>query len=123
MNAGVVDLTKSYSENGYAILKEAFSEKALAAVGQALLCTLAQGDGGLAPRDGGEPPLNETILATDARNHGSVYAAAQSVGTSAAAYQLVGKPEFLDLLLAITGAKLAELHLMPMYLIIQMPSD
>jgi hypothetical protein len=123
MNADVVDLTRSYSENGYVVLREAFSEKALGAVGQALLCTLAQNNDALAPRGGLQPPLNDAISITDARNHGSVYAAAQSVGTSAAAYQLMGQPEFLNLLLAITGFTLPELHLMPMYLIIQMPSD
>jgi len=123
MNADVVELTRSYSEDGYVVLRGAFSGKDVGAVAQALLSTLLQNDQGLAPSPGIEPSLNDAIVTTDARDHRSVYGAAQSVGTSAAAYQLMGQPHFLDLLRAITGFNLPDLHLMPMYLIVQMPSD
>jgi ectoine hydroxylase-related dioxygenase (phytanoyl-CoA dioxygenase family) len=67
--------------------------------------------------------LDELILKREARDHSLVYHAAQSMGSSAATYQLFGASEIFDVVSAVTGCERSGLHLMPMYLIIQLPSD
>jgi hypothetical protein len=67
--------------------------------------------------------LDELILDREASDHSLVYKAAQSLGSSAATYQLLGSSGVLDLVCRVTGFRKSDLHLMPMYLIVQLPSD
>jgi ectoine hydroxylase-related dioxygenase (phytanoyl-CoA dioxygenase family) len=114
-------LQKSYVEDGYAIAKQVFKPGDLALLCDGLRSVLNKS----AKNDASEAgcPLDDLIMKREAEDHGLVYNAAQSVGSSAATYQVLGASEIFDVISAITGFEKASLHLMPMYLIIQLPSD
>ena len=107
----------SYTENGYEIFPQVFRQELIDALAQTLRrCLLkdySQGAG---------LSLNDLILAREAEDHSLIYKASQSVGSSAAAYRLLGSG-ILEKVCALTGFDLADLHLMPMYLIIQLPGN
>jgi ectoine hydroxylase-related dioxygenase (phytanoyl-CoA dioxygenase family) len=63
------------------------------------------------------------ILRRESEAHSLVYNAAQSIGSSAEGYQLLGKSGILDVVIEATGFKPRNLHLTPMYLIVQIPND
>jgi ectoine hydroxylase-related dioxygenase (phytanoyl-CoA dioxygenase family) len=108
-----------YEQDGYVIAKNIFSNSALAALAGSLRSVLeSSGTSGE-----GFPTTDELILAREAQDHGLVYNAAQSVGSSAATYELIGGSGILDAVCSVTGFKKARLHLLPLYLIIQLPSD
>jgi ectoine hydroxylase-related dioxygenase (phytanoyl-CoA dioxygenase family) len=114
-------LRESYRESGYVVAKQIFPLGALALLRQSLRSILdksASGDGSEAGLS-----LDELILKREAQDHSVVYNAAQSVGSSAATYQLLGSSEIFDVVSEVTGYEKASLHIMPMYLIIQLPSD
>jgi ectoine hydroxylase-related dioxygenase (phytanoyl-CoA dioxygenase family) len=111
-------LRESYSKDGYVVVKRLFSPARLSSLRQSLMQVLEK-----AGREGGENSLNDLILKQEASDHNAVYQAAQSVGSSAATYQLLGSSMIFDFVSELTGFKCANLHLMPMYLIIQIPSD
>ena len=116
----LAELRKSYSENGYVIAPRLFGAPGLSLLCQSLRTVLDK------PGDGqpcGADSLEELILRREAQDHGLVYKAAQSVGSSAATYELLGSSGIFDAICEVTGFEKANLHLMPMYLIIQLPSD
>ena len=110
----------SYQRDGFILAKQIFSSASLAGLCGALRSVLNKSAMDLAnPNES----LEEQILKYEARDHSLVYKAAQSMGSSAATYQLLGSSPILDAVSAVTGYEKANLHLMPLYLIIQLPSD
>lgn len=111
------ELKRSYLENGYAIAKNVFQPQALASVAGTMRSILDQG----------YPPSKESvddvILERESENHALVYKSANSVGSSASTYQLLGGSPILDIVADFWGVKVTDLHLMPMYLLVQLPSD
>ena len=61
--------------------------------------------------------LRILILAREAEELSLVYKASQPLGSSAAAYNLLGSSGILDVVCGLNGFDPAELYLMPMYLI------
>jgi ectoine hydroxylase-related dioxygenase (phytanoyl-CoA dioxygenase family) len=118
--SALTDLREAYSNEGYVLAKQIFSETNLGAMRQALRSILDKSITDDAERNGS---LEQQVLRCEARDHSIVYKAAQSVGSSAATYQLIGSSGILDAISAVTGFQKTDLHLMPMYLIIQLPSD
>ena len=114
-------LQESYVEDGYAIAEQVFKPGHLALLCDGLRSVLNKS----AKNDASEAdcPLDDLIMKREAEDHSLVYNAAQSVGSSAATYQVLGASDIFDVISAITGFEKASLHLMPMYLIIQLPSD
>jgi len=108
-----------YESNGYVISQEIFSPATLSLLCQSLRHVL--GKSGSDDED--RLSLEELILKREAQDHSLVYQAGQSIGSSAGTYQLIGSSVILDEVSAVTGFEKADLHLMPMYLIIQLPSD
>jgi ectoine hydroxylase-related dioxygenase (phytanoyl-CoA dioxygenase family) len=121
VNAAPESLQEAYIEHGYAITKQVFKSGDLALLRESLRSVLNKSaKNGASEAD---CSLDELILKREAEDHSLVYNAAQSVGSSAATYQVLGSSEIFDIVFAITGFEKASLHLMPMYLIIQLPSD
>jgi hypothetical protein len=67
--------------------------------------------------------LEDLILARDAEDHSLVYKASQSLGSSSAAYDLLGASGILNTVCDITGFSPEELHVLPLYLIVQLPGS
>lgn len=70
-----------------------------------------------------KPTLDDLILKCEKEDHRIVYNSSQSVGSSASGYQLLGSSRIFDVIAEVTGFETAELHVMPLYLIVQLPSD
>jgi ectoine hydroxylase-related dioxygenase (phytanoyl-CoA dioxygenase family) len=113
-------LSKSYADDGYVIAPQVFSADGLGMVLQSVRAVLNKSGDSEADR---VCPVEDLILRREAQDHRLVYNASQSVGSSTATYQLLGSSGIVDVVSKVTGFDKAELHLMPMYLIIQLPSD
>jgi ectoine hydroxylase-related dioxygenase (phytanoyl-CoA dioxygenase family) len=113
-----LDLRESYLDNGYVIAKHLFDRDNLT-----LLCDSVRAVLEKSGKTGERDDLNDVILKKEAQDHGLVYQAAQSVGSSAAVYQLLGSSPIFKAINAVTGFETSQLHLMPLYLIVQLPSD
>jgi hypothetical protein len=107
-----------YAEMGYEVIPNAFSKDCLGAIAQAFRATLVKNHAAAA-----EQSLDDLILAREAEDHSLVYKASQSIGSSAATYSLLGSSGILGSVCRITGFDPAELHVMPMYLIVQLPGN
>lgn len=115
-------LADSYSKDGYVIAKQVFRSPLLEALVLSLQSVLTKsGDSVLESED--HRTIDEAILAKERESHSLVYNAAQSVGSSASVYQLLGKSGILDIVCDAAGLELRHLHLTPMYLIVQLPND
>jgi ectoine hydroxylase-related dioxygenase (phytanoyl-CoA dioxygenase family) len=111
-----------YAKHGYVIAKQVFSAALLEDLKSSLRSVLAKnGQNGSDPDD--RRNVEELILAKESEAHSLVYSASQSVGSSAAGYQLLGKSGIFDVVTEATGFELQNLHLTPMYLIVQLPND
>ena len=113
-------LRDSYSREGYVLARNIFSTENLKLLCNSLRSVLEKGDPAVCNTAG---TIEELILQRESQDHGQVYRAAQSVGSSAAACQLLGSSQIFDAICCATGFATGNLHLMPMYLIIQLPSD
>jgi len=113
-------LRTSYSTDGYVCVKQIFSKESLGVLCESLRSVLEKAEA--APVDH-SCTLDDLILTREKQDHGLVYKAAQSVGSSAATYQLIGGSGIFDAISSATGFEKSNLHLMPMYLVIQLPSD
>jgi phytanoyl-CoA hydroxylase len=113
-----LELRESYIDNGYVIAKQIFDRDNLALLCESVRAVLEK-SGKTSEHDS----LNDVILKKEAKDHGLVYQAAQSVGSSAAVYQLLGSSPIFKAINAVTGFETSQLHLMPLYLIVQLPSD
>jgi ectoine hydroxylase-related dioxygenase (phytanoyl-CoA dioxygenase family) len=111
--------SSSYDRDGYVISEKVFSPASLSLICGSLRRVLEKSGNGSEDR----LTLEELILKREAQDHGLVYKAAQSIGSSASTYQLIGSSTILDEISAVTGFDKADLHVMPMYLIVQLPSD
>jgi hypothetical protein len=114
------DLRTSYGAAGFVLAKQLFSRDRLTGLCESLRTVLNK-----SPGNGSDQScsLAELILKRESEDHNLVYRAAQSVGSSAATYALLGSSEIFDIIHAVTGFEKANLHVMPLYLIIQLPSD
>lgn len=112
---GPVKSRTSYAEAGYAVIHNVFSKECLAAVAQTLRAALMKNHTAFP-----EQSLEDLILSREAEDHSLVYNASQSLGSSAAVYNLLGSSGILDVVSFLTSFDPAELHLMPLYLIIQL---
>jgi ectoine hydroxylase-related dioxygenase (phytanoyl-CoA dioxygenase family) len=118
----VSESSQFYAKQGYVIAKQVFSVPVLEALKSSLRAVLAKnGHGGAASDD--QRTLDELIMARESEAHSLVYNASQSVGSSAAAYQLLGQSGIFDVVTGATGFELQNLHVTPMYLIVQLPND
>jgi ectoine hydroxylase-related dioxygenase (phytanoyl-CoA dioxygenase family) len=119
------EVTRTYANDGYVIAKNVFSAGSLEAIRSSLGSVLSKGDE--TARQGeryGQPgSLNDLILRQEAAAHSIVYKASQSIGSSATAYQLLGGSKIFEEIAKATGFETPNIHLMPMYFIIQLPSD
>jgi len=110
----------AYLNDGYVIAKQVFPPESLEVLRESLKSILRKSE----PNDSNiDASLDDLILRREAQDHSLVYKAAQSVGSSASTYQLIGSSFILDAVSQVTGYQKSNLHLMPMYLIIQLPSD
>jgi hypothetical protein len=109
-----------YSEKGYITLQQVFSKQALSTLGQSFRSVLNK-----PPCDTADQlsTLDDLILKREAEDHGRVYSAAQSLGSAASTYQLLGSSRIFERVSQATGFRMQDLHLMPLYLIVQPPSD
>jgi hypothetical protein len=113
-------MQQSYQDDGFAVAKQVFSDSALAMLRNSLRSVL---DKSRDSDEDDELTLDELILDREAKDHSLVYNAAQSVGSSAATYRMLGSSEIFDVISSVTGFDPAHLHLLPLYLVIQIPSD
>jgi ectoine hydroxylase-related dioxygenase (phytanoyl-CoA dioxygenase family) len=122
MTVHISDLTTMYRRDGYVIAQDVFPRNALARVAEAMRATL---DKGHFPAAHFPAPasLEEVIQEREAEDHALVYNAANSIGSSAGTYQLIGGSRILDVVADLIQVNVSDLHLMPMYLIVQLPSD
>ena len=116
------EASESYAKRGYVIAKQVFSAPILDALTSALRSVLAKNGDNSSEHDSYRT-IDELIMAKEREAHSLVYNASQSIGSSAAGYQLLGKSGILDAVVEATGFELRNLHLTPMYLIIQLPND
>ena len=105
-----------YTENGYVILRQLFSPDRLASLAETLRSELPAQDDQI-------QSVERKILATESKDHRLLYNAAQSVGSSAAAYGLLGEERTLRAIFSVMGWDDTRIHVLPMYLIIQLPGD
>jgi ectoine hydroxylase-related dioxygenase (phytanoyl-CoA dioxygenase family) len=117
-----IDLRKDYSEKGYVVAPRVFSPEALKLISDSLRAVLAKSSPEGSPEEK-TASIEELIMKREAQDHSQVYKASQSLGSSAATYELLGASGILDLVCEATGYDKANLHLMPLYLIVQLPSD
>ena len=116
---------QTYANQGYLLANQVFSTSSVDALRKSFRTTLAK-CGNLSPNNGHADRgdiLNDLILRNEREDHSSVYKASQSVGSSAAAYQLLGGSDILNLVATATGFEIADLHLAPLYFIVQNPRD
>ncbi|HVB57460.1 MAG TPA: phytanoyl-CoA dioxygenase family protein [Candidatus Acidoferrales bacterium] len=113
------ELNKLYAQDGFVVAKQIFSQGSLAMLRDALRAVLDKsGSNGFHNES-----LEDLVLRREAQDHSLVYQASQSVGSSAATYQLLGSSDIFNAISEVTGFRKADLHLLPMYLIIQLPSS
>ncbi len=113
-------LRAPYLENGYVIANRVFATSRLAMVLQSVRTVLNKSGANAADH---ACSVDDLILEREAQDHSIVYKASQSVGSSVATYDMLGSSGVFDVVSEVTGFNKADLHLMPMYLIIQLPSD
>jgi ectoine hydroxylase-related dioxygenase (phytanoyl-CoA dioxygenase family) len=119
---GVSDLRRRYSDDGYVVLKNVFTEQSLSMLGESLRSVLNKPEHADSHSEQ-TGSLDELIMKREEQDHERVYKAAQSVGSAASTYNLLGSSKILELVAECTGFEMPNLHLMPLYLIIQPPSD
>ena len=107
-----------YAKNGYVILRQLFRPERLHCLAQTLRCALPTVQDDIDTRS-----VESDVLSAEAADHKFVYNAAQSVGSSAAAYSILGGEHTLDSITDVTGYEETCIHVLPMYLIIQLPGD
>lgn len=122
LEAVPVTTSRSYADDGYLTAKGAFSTGLLEELKQSLRSVLEK-NGRESEANDPQQTLEELILMREGEAHSLVYNASQSVGSSAAGYMLLGKSGILETVAKATGAELQNLHLTPMYLIVQLPND
>ena len=116
---------KAYAQEGYVIASQVFSPSRMEVLRRSFKTILAK-NGTAAPTNGhshGADDLNSLIMQKEKEDHSLVYKASQSLGSSAATYQLLGGSEILNMVAEASGFDVANLHLAPMYFIVQNPSD
>lgn len=116
----LINLRGEYERDGYAIMKDVFRNDSLETMRQSLRNVLETLTNKI-PSNG--CTLDELILSCEEENHSIVYKGSQSVGSSAATYELIGSSKVLDRVSSATGYDKSRLHLLPLYLIVQLPSD
>jgi ectoine hydroxylase-related dioxygenase (phytanoyl-CoA dioxygenase family) len=125
MLAEMMATHKMYADQGYVIANQVFSARSMDVLRKSFQSILAK-SGNVSPSNGHSDrldTLDDLILKREKADHSLVYKASQSLGSSAATYQLLGGSDILNLVAAATGFDVADLHLAPLYFIVQNPSD
>jgi ectoine hydroxylase-related dioxygenase (phytanoyl-CoA dioxygenase family) len=115
-------VSESYAKDGYVIAEQVFSAPLLEALKSSLRSVLNK-NGQNRSDYHDQLTVEELIYTRESEAHSLVYNASQSIGSSAAGYQLLGKSGIFDAITEATGSALRNLHLTPMYLIVQLPND
>jgi hypothetical protein len=113
-----MQLCETYAATGYGVITNAFGLDRLRDVAETLGAALMKSDNAITRES-----LDDLILARDAEEHRLVYNASQSLGSSAATYNLLGSSGILDTVCGLADFDLAKLHILPMYLIVQLPGN
>jgi ectoine hydroxylase-related dioxygenase (phytanoyl-CoA dioxygenase family) len=113
----LAEMKSEYLKTGYVIARNIFRPEALAVIAETMRSTLSKGYAS------GHTSLDDLILKREVENHDLVYKGSHSLGSSAATYQLLGASPILDLVASLSDFNIADLHMMPMYLLVQLPSD
>ena len=104
-----------FNERGYVILRGIFSEANVGQIAETLRAALGQ------PGDAADQDLASRVLVREDEDHSKVYQAAISVGSSAAAYRLIGSSEVLERVNEAVGVPFTHLHCMPLHIAVQIP--
>ncbi len=117
MDGQLSERREFYTENGYVILRQLFHPDRINCLAQTLRFALPEGK-----QDDWAQSIDDEILSAEAVNHQFIFNASQAVGSSAAAYNLLGA-HALEAVFAVTGFEPVSVHVLPMYCIIQLPGD
>ena len=111
------DLMHSYHKDGFAIAKDAFKLSDLLAVADSMQYVLEKG------HTSNGNSIDDVILEREQENHDLVYKASHALGSSSSTYRLLGRSPILETVAHLWGVAETQVHLTPMYLIAQLPSD
>lgn len=111
-------LREKLKSDGYVVIEQLFTEQQMASIAESLRAALLHGRADLAKLS-----LDDLILEREKEDHQHVYDAMVSVGSSAAAYELLGTSKLLDSLSKAFSVTLESLHLLPLHIQIQNPGD
>jgi hypothetical protein len=114
----LIESDTGYAATGYEVIPNAFGKSSLGAIAETLHAALMKNH-----TDVPGQSLEDLILSREAEDHSLIYKASHSIGSSAAAYNLLGSSRILGAVCDLSGFDPAELHLMPMYLIVQSPGN
>jgi ectoine hydroxylase-related dioxygenase (phytanoyl-CoA dioxygenase family) len=109
-----------YHEKGYVICRKVIPIDALQALLRVLHAALAGQGEGLSYSD---LPIQELIAKREREDHSIVYKSQVTVGSSFAAYDLLGKSKVFEVAAQVTQATRQYLHTMPLAISIQNPRD
>lgn len=116
-----VDLSsmhETFQQDGFVIARQAFTSNLMNGLVDSLYASLAN-----KRNDCEGLSIDELMMKREAEDHGLVYNAATSLGSSAATYRMLGGSRILEIVTAVLGIKPADLHVMPLYLLVQLPQD
>ena len=111
------DLIDRYNRDGFAIARDAFTPTDLVAVADSMQYVL---DKGHTPNGNS---IDSAILEREEESHDLVYKASHALGSSSSTYRLLGHSTILETVAYLWGVPESQVHLTPMYLIAQLPSD
>jgi ectoine hydroxylase-related dioxygenase (phytanoyl-CoA dioxygenase family) len=111
------DLMDSYHKDGFAIARGAFKPGNLLAVADSMRYVLEKGH---VPNG---QSIDGVIMEREQEDHDLVYKASHALGSSSSTYRLLGQSPILEMVAQLWGVRETQVHLTPMYLIAQLPSD
>jgi ectoine hydroxylase-related dioxygenase (phytanoyl-CoA dioxygenase family) len=109
---------EKYARDGFLNESEVIRRDRLMDLIGALRCALIANDKGL-----NDLSTADLILEREKHDHEIVYRSSIIVGSSFAAYNLIGQSRMLEIASQITGANPFDLHCMPLHITIQPPKD
>jgi ectoine hydroxylase-related dioxygenase (phytanoyl-CoA dioxygenase family) len=113
-------LRENYASEGYIIASQAFDTAAVRNLCQSFETVLNK----LGTSDTADAEsLSDNLFKREKEDHSIVYQGSQAMGSSAATFELLGASGIFETISKLTGFEKTGLHLMPLYLIVQMPSD
>src|ERR1700730_7689635 len=111
------ELMDSYHKDGFAIAKDVFQAADLSAVADSMRYVLEKGH---IPNG---HSIDGLILEREQEDHDLVYKASHALGSSSSVYRLLGRSPIMEMVADLWRVTETQVHLTPMYLIAQLPSD